>query len=269
MNILVTLNRGYLYQLCVMLSTLAAADNNEHFDVYVMNSSLTEEDFSEVRTRLADTFVRLIDVKIPEGEFDGAPVTDRYPKEMYYRIFAAKYLPENLDRILYLDPDIVVLRSLRELYDTDLEGYYYAAASHVKEVMRKINEIRLGMEDDCPYINSGVMLMNLALLRSEQDEEAVYDYIRRNEKLLILPDQDILSGMYSDRIYPLEPLLYNMTERLMIYHHLTPENVANISAIVHYIGRNKPWKDTYVGKLGVFYSRASKRISPIERKTTV
>lgn len=183
---------------------------------------------------------------------------------MYFRIFAAKYLPESLDRILYLDPDIVVLGSVKELYETQLDGYYYAAASHVNEVMRMINKIRLGMDDEGPYINSGVMLMNLDLLRSSQSEEEVYNYISENEKLLILPDQDVLSGLYSDKIYPLEPLRYNMTERLMVYHMMTPENVRNISAIVHYIGRNKPWKDSYIGKLGVFYEEASKDIPPIE-----
>lgn len=264
MNILVTLNRGYLYQLCVMLSSLAASNPDTDFDVYVMNASLTDDDFKAVRQRIPAERFSLIDVKTGENEFADAPITDRYPREMYFRIFAAKYLPESLDRILYLDPDIVVLGSVAELYNTDLEGYYYAAASHVKEVMRMINKIRLGMDEEGPYINSGVMLMNLKLLRTCQSEDEVYDYIRQNEKLLILPDQDVLSGLYSDRIYPLEPLRYNMTERLMVYHLLTPENVRNISAIVHYIGRNKPWKDSYIGKLGVFYEEASKNIPPID-----
>lgn len=264
MNILVTLNRGYLYQLCVMLSSLIKSNPDTEFDVYVMNASLTEADFEAVRQRIPVDKCRLIDIKTGENEFADAPITDRYPREMYFRIFAAKYLPESLDRILYLDPDIVVLGSVKELYETKLDGYYYAAASHVKEVMRMINKIRLGMDDEGPYINSGVMLMNLELLRSSQSEEEVYNYIRDNEKLLILPDQDVLSGLYSDKIYPLEPLRYNMTERLMMYHMMTPENVRNISAIVHYIGRNKPWKDSYIGKLGVFYEEASKDIPPIE-----
>lgn len=44
MNILVTLNRGYLYQLCVMLSSLIKSNPDTEFDVYVMNASLTEAD---------------------------------------------------------------------------------------------------------------------------------------------------------------------------------------------------------------------------------
>ena len=75
---------------------------------------------------------RLIDIKTGENEFADAPITDRHPREMYFRRSAAKYLPESLDRILYLDPDIVVLGSVKELYETRLDGYYYAAASHAK-----------------------------------------------------------------------------------------------------------------------------------------
>jgi len=264
MNILVTLNRSYLYQLCVMLSSLIKSNPDTDFDVYVMNSALTDDDFQAVCQRIPAQRCRLIDIKTGEHEFEDAPVTDRYPREMYFRIFAAKYLPESLDRILYLDPDIVVLGSVAELYEMNMESFYYAAASHVKEVMRKINQLRLGMDEEGPYINSGVMLMNLKLLRSSQNEKEVYDYIRQNEKLLILPDQDVLSGLYSDRIYSLEPLRYNMTEYMMMAHRLTPENVRSISAIVHYVGRNKPWKENYRGKLGIFYEEASRDIQPID-----
>ena len=123
MNILVTLNRGYLYQLCVMLSSLIKSNPDTEFDVYVMNASLTEADFEAVRQRIPADKCRLIDIKTGENEFADAPITDRYPREMYFRIFAAKYLPESLDRILYLDPDIVVLGSVKELYETRLDGY--------------------------------------------------------------------------------------------------------------------------------------------------
>ena len=39
---------------------------------------------------------------------------------MYYRLLAAEFLPETLDRVLYLDPDIIVIRPLEELYHMSL-----------------------------------------------------------------------------------------------------------------------------------------------------
>ena len=101
---------------------------------------------------------------------------------MYYRLFAARYLPTEIDRVLYLDPDIVVNGNLQELYDTPLNGYLFAAATHVREIMRKINVLRLGMHEDGTYINSGVLLMNLKLLREEQDYQKVFKYIKKYNK---------------------------------------------------------------------------------------
>ena len=67
--------------------------------------------------------------------------------------------PKTLDRILYLDVDIVVIQSLRELYNMDFESNLYIASSHVNERMTHLNAKRLGLKEDVPYINTGVLLM--------------------------------------------------------------------------------------------------------------
>ena len=272
MNILVTLDKGYLRQLTVMLYSLQDSNPNETFAVYVMNSSLTAEDLDWVQGHLPAGRCRLIDVKVPDGEFSGAPVTKRYPKEMYYRIFAARYLPRTMERILYLDPDLVVINSLSRLWKEDLDGYYFAAASHVWNALQKVNEVRLQLDDDSPYINSGVLLMNLELLRREQDEKEVYEYIEEFRRRLVLPDQDVISGLYGERILPLDPYRYNMTERLFLfrasgYRKINLDWVWGHSAIIHYCGRNKPWKPHYAGKLDCFFVKYSHLAFPQEPET--
>lgn len=54
--------------------------------------------------------------------FEKAPVSKRYPQEMYYRLLAPHLLPEPLEKILYLDPDILVINPLRSLWETDCAG---------------------------------------------------------------------------------------------------------------------------------------------------
>ena len=60
---------------------------------------------------------------------------------MYYRLLAYKFLPEELIES-YLDPDILVINPIRELYDTDLEGYF-TRSHHDLIAVKKINRIRL------------------------------------------------------------------------------------------------------------------------------
>ncbi|MCC9922903.1 glycosyltransferase family 8 protein, partial [Streptococcus agalactiae] len=62
--------------------------------------------------------------------FAQAPTTDRYPDTIYYRLLAHKFLPETLDRILYLDADMLCLNDFSSLYDMELGDQLYAAASH-------------------------------------------------------------------------------------------------------------------------------------------
>ena len=161
-NVLVTLDRNYLKVLRTMLYSLSQSDSTGIFTVYVAHNSLTEDDFAALQAVLPRT--ELIDVPLSEEMFQDAPIFDRYPKEMYYRLFAAQYLPQELDRILYLDPDLVVINSLRSLYEIDFGDNLFAAASHIESrTFKNFNRRRLHLSEQARYINSGVMMMNLSL----------------------------------------------------------------------------------------------------------
>lgn len=264
MNILVTLDKNYLRYLNVMLSSLLHTNRDVFFDVYLLHSGIQERDVVETKRILGENG-QLILINAENIGLEGAPTTSRYPKEIYYRIFAAKYLPETIDRVLYLDPDIIVNGSLKALYQLDMKEYYFAAASHTGPLMRKINEIRLDMDEESPYINSGVILMNLELLRKEQDYQEVFAFIEKRKNFLILPDQDIISSLYGSKIYALDTFRYNMTENLYRLHapfekDLDLEWVRKHSVIIHYCGRNKPWKENYIGQLDVFYQETISRM---------
>jgi len=264
-NILVTLDENYLPRLNVMLSTLTGFNPDCVFNIYLLHTSIRADMLISTETILGDAG-RLIQIQAHDLKLDHVPTTARYPKEIYYRIFAARYLPDTLERVLYLDPDLVVNGSVLPLYQMDMGDYYFAAASHTGPLLQKVNTLRLDMEENSPYINSGVMLMNLALLRREQDFEEVFRFVEKRKNFLILPDQDIISGLYGSRIYALDPFRYNMTERLYQMHApfekgLDLDWVRKNSVIIHYCGRNKPWKENYVGQLDVFYKEAAERLS--------
>lgn len=271
-NILVTLDRNYLPVLRVMLHSLSQSDPEGEFTVYAVHNSLTEQDLQ----RLHALFPRVhpVSVKVPEGMLAGAPVSDRYPTEMYYRLFAAHYLPQQLDRILYLDPDLVVLNSLRKLYEIDFGDNLFAAASHIESrAFRDLNRLRLNLPEQTSYINSGVMMMNLKLLRNESTQEII-DYINEHKNALLLPDQDVLNALYAGRIIELDPMIYNLGDKYLYFKNVKLpreerfdlEWVRRNTVVVHYYGRNKPWKENYLGVLGVFYQHFSRQLTEMEQK---
>lgn len=77
---------------------------------------------------------------------------------------------------------------------------------------------------------------------------------------LLLPDQDILTALYGDRVHLLDSMVYNLSDRIFALHNAELRNapvdldwVRAHTVIIHYCGRLKPWKPHYVGVLDVFY----------------
>ena len=178
---------------------------------------------------------------------------------MYYRLLASHLLPKLLKRVLYLDPDILVINPLRPLWETDLQGKLFAAAAHTgkTELANSVNQLRLGTEQD--YYNSGVLLMDLEAGRREIVPQEIFQYVEQHRKELILPDQDILNALYSKKILPLEDALWNYDARNYSNYLLRSGGRCDLrwvmehTAILHFCGKEKPWKPKYIHRFGILY----------------
>ena len=263
MNILLTINKKYVKLVNILLNSIQLSNKDTKFDVYILHRELDIEDKNIIESGLDLNKFNIKMIKIDEEEVKNFPqYQKRYPKEIYFRLFATKYLPENIDKILYLDSDTLVINKLDELYNMDFEGNFYIATTHVKKILRKINEVRLRIDDDVPYINTGVLLINLKELRKIDVQKEVCEFVENNSKKLMLPDQDIITALYGNKIKIVDALRYNLGDRdLNLYNLNHIKNpiglkwVKENTVIIHYYGRNKPWNKNYRGKLGVFYYR--------------
>ena len=267
MNLLFAINKGYVEQLNILLNSIQDSNPEEKFDVYILHKNISKTDMEYIKTGIDLENMKINFIKIPKAEVEQFPVYEKkYPVEIYFRLLASKYLPKELDRILYLDADTIVINSLRNLYEMDFEDNYYIATTHVQKLLHKINEIRLNLKQDEPYINTGVLLMNLKEIRKMNIEQEIIDFIEKNKKILILPDQDIISSMYGDKIKLVDGFRYNLGERDVSKYNLnnlgekmTLKWIRQNTVIIHYYGRNKPWKENYIGRLGIFYEKAKKK----------
>ncbi|MGE4272193.1 MAG: glycosyltransferase family 8 protein [Desulfitobacterium sp.] len=264
MNILVTLNSNYLKPLKTMLKSLFLNNPGESFIIFLMHSSLSDEEVAGVNAYVEAHGGRVSNVEISDESFKDAPILLHYPKEMYFRLLAYKFLPRDIERVLYLDPDILVINPVRELYDLDFKGRYYAAANHDIVSLTEINKLRLYPYKIDAYYNSGVMLMNLELLRQEADEVEIYRFIEENKQKLVMPDQDVLNAVYAKKIKSLDEKLYNYDTRYYNYYKLSTNDVfdmhevINKTVVLHFCGKKKPWQKRYSGKFHALYKHYEK-----------
>ncbi|SFA94231.1 Lipopolysaccharide biosynthesis protein, LPS:glycosyltransferase [Lentibacillus halodurans] len=264
MNILVTLDTNYLKPLKVALKSLFLNNQDETFTIYLMHSSLEQADLDELNHYIDIHGSELRPIYISDEYFKDAPAQSYYTKEMYYRLLAFKFLPESLERILYLDPDILVINPIRELYQTNLMGYLFAAAYHNKMSVNEFNKLRLAPYDIEAYYNSGVLLMNLEEQRQQIDEQIIYQFVEKNRARLIMPDQDILNALFSKNTKNLDETLYNYDTRYYSHYKNKSNGICDMdyvihhTVVLHFCGKKKPWKKRYSGKFHALYKHYEK-----------
>lgn len=259
MELLVTVDKNYIPPLQVMLTSLYMNNPGEDVELYLLHSRLQEKELEPLEKQCGRLGYKFFPVKIEDSWFSQAPVTKQYPREMYYRLLAPCFLPQKLHRILYLAPDILVINSLKPLWETDMKGRLFAAAAHTGKtnLANNINQVRLGTTNK--YFNSGVLLINLDQGRKEILPEEIFRYAGEHAKELLLPDQDILNAVFGSRTLELDDYLWNYDARNYSTYLLRSGGVCDMdwvmgnTGILHFCGKTKPWQAGYIHRFGILY----------------
>lgn len=265
MNLLFAIDDNVTQQLMTTLYSIKQNSTFEKYSVYVIQDQKLRKN-DEIKSFCQKLGMHYHPVIIDDDQFDDAPTTDRYPKTIYYRLLAYKYLPKNIKRILYLDIDILVINDLKPLYTIDLKSYWYAAASHTSlDVTDNINKLRLGNYEAEGYFNSGIMLMDLQAIRENVKAEDIFNYINKMGAALLLPDQDILNGLYGQNIMRIPDELYNYDARMNPLYYAKSNGewdidwVIDHTAILHFCGRDKPWRSEYKERFSGLYKHYQRK----------
>ena len=261
MNILLAINNNYVEQTITLLSSIKENHTRDKINIFILNKDLKQKEKNKIKTCFNNTNIYIKFITINDNEINNFPVLEkRYPVEIYFRLFATKYLPKNIDRILYMDVDTIVINPLEDFYNMYFDGNLFIGATHVNNFFKKFNQLRLKLPKNSDYINSGVLLMNIKQLRNVDIENDVKQYIKNNKGKLLLPDQDLLNALYGNRIKLVSYLKYNLGDKtIKQYNRFNKEKIdidwiKKNTVIIHYYGRNKPWNKNYKGMLDSFYN---------------
>ena len=173
---------------------------------------------------------------------ESLPITGYTSLGAYLRLFVAEYVDPTLDKVLYLDCDLIIRKDIAALWGANIDDYFAAAVleTHFHE--------NPGIFPGEPYFNSGVMLINLARWRSEEDLLTRFIACAK-QKFSLLPfwDQDILNIVLRGQVAFLSPR-WNFHA---IYAELLPEqlglardeflSIRRDPDIIHFTSKYKPW----------------------------
>lgn len=172
------------------------------------------------------------------------------------RLYIADIIPLEIERIIYMDGDTAVNGNLRSLWQTPLDDNCPLAAVVDANSTSALTHYAIKTSVDVPYINSGVLLINLDCWRRENSSSTLVSVAL--EKLETFPyiDQDLINYVFGNRIMLL-PIKYNFQtififskEFYWMVDYKYVDEIRSIikeknPVIIHYITANKPWKDEW------------------------
>ena len=257
-DIAYTVSNEYTHCLSVSIaSILKNSKEDEYFNFYVLNSDIIDENKRKINTLKNIKNFNIEYIQMNNDDF--VEMSEGISVVSNYRLKIASLKP-NLDKILFLDADIIVLDSLKELYSTELQNNYIAAV--VDPGVKLQYEYTIKDKEKFPErrFNTGVMLANLAKWRSDNVETKILKgMIWYSKKYFAWPDQNVMNMIFKGAIVELPPQ-YNVCPILAQQGWYQEQGVwekASIAPkIVHICGMPKYWEQPDLWWNDIFWEYA-------------
>ncbi|MEI7661397.1 MAG: glycosyltransferase family 8 protein [Bacteroidota bacterium] len=261
MNIICATDDNFVQHCSVMLASVLV--NNEDVIVWLLSEGLTENNYSILKTEVESKGGIFNYVEVNSKIISKLPMPDHasfshISPATYYRLLVSEILPLTVHKAIYLDCDIVVRGSLKELWKTEIQD---CALGAVHQMWQEIEGAhRLNYPVKYGYFNAGVLLVNLDYWRQHDVSAKVVDYLITHYETIRMHDQDALNAVLHDKTYRL-PCKWNMLHFFFLPYAKTITgrfegrlvlDFADYKSqlkfnrkdprVVHYVSKPKPWQ---------------------------
>lgn len=253
-NIVIGIDGNYFFPSVVMLTSFLENVKNP-VSLYVLHRSLEKKYIDEFHMLLKkyDGRNEVIEIQVDEKSLLKAPIYEHIPIETYYNILAMKYLPDEVDRAIYLDPDVIINKDIADFYFQDIENIYLVGARdmYVTTYDRDVfNQLKVSGKTE--YINSGMLIINVKRIKERVDIEWYISALSTTYKTLKYADQDLLNIIFEGEIRVCS-IDYNYQVPRLPKDKQMRSVIERDAMIFHFCSKNKPWNDSYKGQLSSLF----------------
>lgn len=251
-NIVLATDDKFIQHCCVTITSIL--QNNKDVTFYIFTEGLSGENEALLKQVVQSYGSKIVIRKVDSDIVQKFPMPSGSSEHIsiatYYRLFCCYLLPEEIEKVIYLDCDIVVRGNLEPLWNTDIDDYAIAAVYQHNEWAFQNNVFdRLGIPQNKGYFNAGVLLINVLYWRKNDITKKLFAFIENNYLLIKAHDQDVLNAVLHGNIRPLSPIwnylpIFFLDQKKTFPHYLEYINVPDIqdAIIVHFVFKPKPWE---------------------------
>lgn len=187
----------------------------------------------------------LDDIQLNDIQLNGKQM---YSIATYYRMFLPSLLPQNIDRILYLDCDIIVMQNVSELFNLNMDEFGVAAVKDASPY-DSYHRHKMGLGLQHSAFCAGMMMINLKYWRENNSQQKLLEYATHQWEKVYMQDQDALNYVFRNHWLQLSykwgktPLSIVPIDYSQKWYDIY-DYVVN-PCIFHYAAHTKPWLDVW------------------------
>ena len=232
MNIVCCVDDKYISHTTTMLTSLILNTKKKtNINIYIVYKKLDTENIRKMVESIKPFGVSVI-FKHCRG-LDTTNFNKRsYITETAYLKLEIPELLDNIDKVIYIDGDIIINNDIQELWEIDVSDYYLAAALDYNKKFAT----ELGIPDTL-YFNSGLMIMNLVKCREKEFRERCLEFLLSPLNPRNTCDQDVLNYATQQNFKKISSEWNYLISNQFLLSKLN----YNIPSVIHYSFTPKPW----------------------------
>jgi lipopolysaccharide biosynthesis glycosyltransferase len=254
-------NRSYVLPLAVLLESI-----KQHLrpgfraELYLIHTGIPQSSLAVISSILETHSIILT-----EAQLSAAPQAPPFPREASAPLLLPELLPPSVERVLFLDADMLVLDDLANLWETPPDQHVLAgavdAAVPLCSAPRGVKGWQaLGIPPAAPYFNCGVLLIHLGRWREREVTRRAHQYLKTTREPVDYLHQEALNAVLWDD-WQLLPERWNLlASRAGRPHDPTASQAWRQPGIVHFAGRMKPWRAPIGGPFNAPYQQVLERM---------
>lgn len=235
-----------------MASVLVNTKVPQKIQFYLIDDEIQQKNKEKITKTVQNLGGNIEFIKIKNSKLEDCYVSGELSRASYFRLDIANILGESIEKIIYLDCDLLVYDNIEKMWQLDMGGKPVAATCDLGIMasarVRKQKNKFIGLPFDAPYFNAGVLMMDLKKWRDGNYAEAIIALATQNK----YPnhDQDALNKFFMNnwQEIPLRwdviPPVFNLFLKIVTKPDLRKKAIeAKLNpAIFHYAGGYKPWE---------------------------
>src|SRR3989344_4530075 len=221
-----------------LASVLENSSHDNYYNFYILDGGISRENKMKISSLMNIGNCKIQFLSIDKKMFKDSFLDYYFTEVIYYRFLIPELI--NVDRVIYLDSDVIARKDISAFFNTKIANYYIAAIEDILplEQVQRMNAAGLEIKSG-HYYNSGVLLINCDKWRKEKITKSLISCMAKNKKKLLWPDQDILNYFLQRKIKPVDPI-WNFQLSRHRKTKVTEKEIDN-AAILHFVTDDKPW----------------------------